>query len=140
MRYFNGGVDETLDLADQLTVNGSVTGPVHVHDGGHLIVNGMLSGDVRIDEGSFVTVNGQFAAEVMANNGLIIVSGLLATKPSDISGRLAVAIDSNVVGQRLMPDGSLAEPGVGDQKFETHADQLCAWDEGRFVPMPLGSR
>jgi hypothetical protein len=140
MRVVSGEFREPLDVADELTVNGSVSGPVHVHDGGHLIVNGYLSArDIRLGEESFVTVNGEFDGRVTSNEGLLLVAGHLAVKPATIPGRFVVAIDSMVgANMRLLPDGSLTRISqTGSQNFNPTQGVVCVWkhDEGRFQPL-----
>ena len=120
----------TITNGAQLTVNGAVTGPIHVEVDGILMVQGSFTGTIE------------------TNAGTVILSGQVGLDFDTIEGAVAVAIGSLLTTRdgpfRLQPDGQLEELTQSHYpagSFNIRSDQVCYFDRNtrRFQPLPSRS-
>lgn len=135
------GEYKDLAVTGELTVQGSVSGRIEVHESAHLVVQGSISGSLHVATDAVVTIHGSASGEVSTNDGLILIAGMTTWDMNHIPGRVAVAVGTLVApeGQTTLsirPDGTLASP-PDSIDVRTTSDDYCYFDRGlqQFVPL-----
>lgn len=145
MSSTDGRHSEHVEVRSQRGLNGLFEGGLTVGAAAQVTVTGSVSGPVRIEEGGILTVIGVFGGNVERNEGMLIVSGVSTIEPrsrGDV-GAYALGVGSlTAMGRRallLQADGSevMIEGPVEKMSVDASAE-YCTWvpAENRFVVLP----
>ncbi len=75
MRIENKKIEGDIKIAEELTVNGTITGSAVVSSGGKLILNGIVKQDVILERGSYVELYGEVEGDVHNHGGELKLYG-----------------------------------------------------------------
>ncbi|WP_413472530.1 hypothetical protein [Shewanella baltica] len=99
MKFENGKVSGDLVVEHDLTLNGMVSGHIHVKENSKLILNGMCLGDLQVDAGSEVDIRGIVQGNIRNLGGVLKINGIVQGNVSD-------------AGTTLVSEGAIVEGSI----------------------------
>lgn len=113
MKFENGKVSGDLVVERDLTLNGMVTGNVHVKGSSKLILNGMCLGSLQIDSGSEVDIRGTVQGDIKNLGGVLKINGIVQGNVAD-AGTTVVSEAAIVKGSinKISPNSSSTLAGM----------------------------
>jgi hypothetical protein len=98
MRHEDGKVDGDLIVADELNMQGIVTGNITVRPSGSLTLNGMCGGNLVIEGGASAAVRGMVSGSVLNKGGQLSLDGLVIGSANCQEGETTFGPDTKVIG------------------------------------------
>ena len=115
MTTFNDMHKGTMTVSGNLTMNGAVTGDLHVLAGGKVRVNGRVAGRLIVDDGGSADITGVVEVGVVAN------------------GRVTVAVGA-VVAERMLNDQGAFGPHAGASSISDSTPRFAYNADGTLSP------
>ena len=127
-RVLRGQFDERIEVADLVTVVGSLCVGAHVGHAATLRVEGDVHGLLVIDPEATVVVDGSVTGEVI-NRGYLMIAGHLAGRIGHDSGMIAVAVGSLVTA----PGGILVRVDADGQLHSDAGHRIAPVDGHNYL-------
>jgi cytoskeletal protein CcmA (bactofilin family) len=97
MRVEQGKLEGSLEVSDELNLQGMATGNVTVVLGGVLILNGMCCGNLLLESGSRVELHGMVLGDVLNRGGELAVYGIVNGSVRTDSGQTFVSPNAKIM-------------------------------------------
>ncbi|MEN3034840.1 MAG: polymer-forming cytoskeletal protein [Candidatus Methanosuratincola sp.] len=99
MRIENKKIEGDIKIAEELTVNGTITGSAVVSNGGKLILNGIVNQDVILERGSYVEIYGEVEGNIHNHGGELKLYGKLNGSLYKDSGVIVIYHNAVIKGK-----------------------------------------
>jgi hypothetical protein len=107
------GYDGDLDVDQELSVTGTVTGSIRVQAGGALVLLGLAAGGVVVAGGGFARISGITNGLFVAAGGHVVLTGTCNGSATNDGGELVV--------EGVVTDGVVEHAGTTTIKLNAHA-------------------
>jgi hypothetical protein len=106
------GYDGDLDVDQELSVTGTVTGSIRVHAGGVLVLLGLAQGGVVVAGGGFARIAGITNGLFVAAGGHVVLTGTCQGSATNDGGELVI--------EGVVTDGVVEHAGTTTVRANAH--------------------
>jgi hypothetical protein len=112
------GYEGDLDVDQELSVTGTVTGSIRVHAGGVLVLLGLAAGGVVVAGGGFAWISGTTNGLFVAAGGHVVLTGTCNGSATNDGGELVIegVVTESVIehaGTTTVKQNALLIPEIG---------------------------